>query len=836
MKKLNKTDLHDYQNQTVQHIVGHSDSMLWLGLGLGKTISSLTAFDILQKIGAINAVLVIAPLRVCQLVWRQEGLKWQHVSHLTFSVMCGSEKKRIRALFRKADVYLINYESLSWLSIQLQHYFIDQGKPLPFDMLIFDEVSKVKRSASKRFEAFSPIAQYFNRRVGLTASPCSNGLHDLWAQFFMLDGGARLGTHYPTFQSAFFHQVGQAQHNKWEPYKDTRDMIVNRISDMTIEMSAADHLDMPELLVVDVEIDLPPAKAKLYAELEKNFFIELDEGGSIEVFNRAALCNKLLQFSNGIVYNYPDPDNMENQVEEFIHDEKYKALDDIIANSGDEPILLAYNFSSERREIEKRYPKARCLTGVSEEEAIEIMTKFNNGQIKLLIGHPLCLVGDTEVLTETRGWVKITNIKASERVFDGVDFVAHDGCSYSGYSTVIDVFGIGMTPEHRLKINEQWVKGKDVRDNSNTRREACYTYKGNDTYISAMCPMQRCEQNDTSIRKKAQQVASDTLSTVSARQVSHDESHKILLDMAAHARTSKRSFGRKLSRSWGWCLFGMGSVRELLQRYVFDIFGSPNNRANRREWKLRKVKLQVDHNVRSTSKQENNKTSKLQRCANALGRIVPAVGVFQNNATREIEQRNERRSSRGGCSKIELQQAWSKTRNIDWSTDDERTGNTAKCIRSNSVETSENKQDREVNRKEHVYDLVNCGVRKQFLVRNPSGDIFISHNSAGHGINLQESCHIVVWFGLNYNLELYEQFIGRIDRQGQSNPVQCFRIVCRDTMDYAVMGALYNKDKTQSAMRDAIGSYRGKAIDSEVLYEDMSVGPPPPKIAPPPPN
>jgi len=472
MNNLHLHHLHEYQKQTVNHVVRNPFSMLWLGLGLGKTISTLTAFDFLRMTGQTRAMLVIAPLRVCQLVWKQEAIKWSHVNHLTFSDITGTKKKRDNALFRQAQVYLINYESLSWLAMMLEHHFINQGRPLPFDMLVFDEVSKVKRSVSKRFEAFAPIARHFTRRVGLTASPCSNGLQDLWGQFFMVDGGERLGTNYPTFQSAFFHQTNNRhQYAKWEAYADTKDMIVNRIADITVEMKASDHLDMPELTVIDVPIILPPKKMKQYKELEQNFFIELDHGGQLEVFNKAALSNKLLQYSNGIIYNYEDPEDISTQTQEFIHDEKYKALDDIITSSGDDPILLAYSFASEREEIMKRYPDAECLTGVKEHEAVDIMTRFNAGKIKLLIAHPL---------------------------------------------------------------------------------------------------------------------------------------------------------------------------------------------------------------------------------------------------------------------------------------------------------------------------------------------------SAGHGLNLQETCNIVVWFGLNYNLELYEQFIGRIHRQGQKNPVRCLRIVCVDTMDYAVMDALAHKDETQTAMRDAINRYRVK--------------------------
>ena len=614
--KLDKSNLHQYQNQVINEMMQKPEFMCWMGLGLGKSITTLTAFSYLKQMGLSKSMLVIAPLRVAQLVWRQEGAKWEHIKHLSFSLVCGSAAKRERALFSKADIYLINYESMSWLAMVLEHFFIKQGMPLPFDTLVFDEVSKVKRSVSKRFEAFKPILPHFKRRIGLTASPCSNGLHDLFGQFYSLDLGKRLGEHYPTFQSQFFKQINCGQFSKFEPYGDSKQMIVNRISDITIEMKADDHLDMPLFKVIDIEIDLPVKKMKAYKKLERDFFIELDNGAEIEVFNKASLSNKLLQYSNGLLYNYPDPTNMELQEIEHIHDEKYKALDELISDSGDEPILLAYSFQSERNKILKTYPDAECLTGVKEEQAVDIMTRFNTGKIKLLIAHPLCLHGDTEVLTENRGWVKITDTSKNERVFDGIEFVSHDGCSYSGYKEVIDVMGVLMTPGHKLWINNKWEKGKDVNANKNIRKKARYCYKGNDKYLIRMCEMR------------------------------------------------------------------------------------------------------------------------------------------------------------------------------------------------NHIQTSESQQNRETNKKADVYDLVNCGKRNRFLIRNNKGEMFISKNSAGHGLNLQEKCHIVVWFGLNYNLELYEQFTGRIFRQGQQHPVQCFRIICRDTMDIAVMTALEDKNRTQQSMRNAIGRYR----------------------------
>ena len=397
--KLTLSQFHDYQTLTVNHLLSHQDAMIWLGLGLGKTVTTLTAFKDLRTMGLAKKMLVVAPLRVCELQWEQEAHKWEHLfGQFKFAKMIGTSKKRQTALFSEADIYMVNYESLRWLTLQLDYYFVKQGTPIPFDTITFDEISKMKRSESARFEAFKPLIAEFNRHWGLTASPASNGLQNLWAQYFCVDNGERLGEEYSQFIQRFFHKEG-GEYGKYIPYKNEGDgtgldmsskqMIVNKIKDITLEIPAEGNLDMPPFNVLDIHVALPPGKMKQYVKLEKDFFVELDNGAIVEPFNSAALASKLLQFSNGIVYNYPEEDNPEFRVEEFVHDKKYQALDDIMTESGDEPIFLAYNFSSEREELLKRYPDARCMTGVSEEEAVEIQDLFNTGQIKLLIAHPL---------------------------------------------------------------------------------------------------------------------------------------------------------------------------------------------------------------------------------------------------------------------------------------------------------------------------------------------------------------------------------------------------------------------------------------------------------------
>lgn len=387
--RLTEAHLHDYQRRTLDHMNHCDNSMLWLGLGLGKTVSALTNIVQRQKAGKVKKVLIVAPLRVIQLTWKQEADKWDHTKHLKFASMTGSPKKRQNALFSNADVYLTNFESLGWLALQLQTYWINQGQEIPFDMIIWDEISKMKRPESNRFKDFSPLIKHFKYSIGLTASPASNGLHNVWGQFFVLDSGQRLGREYDVFKQRFFHKEG-GDYGKYVPYDNTRDMIVDCVSDMTIQIGAEGHLELPEFQNIDIKINMTPKLMKGYLSLEQDFELELESGENLEVFNAAALASKLLQYSSGEVYTYPDPEaRPDYRIIEFVHKLKDEALDTIIEDSGDEPILLAYNFSSERDRIMKKYPTSRCLTGASEEEAVEIMDKFNKGGIKLLLCHPL---------------------------------------------------------------------------------------------------------------------------------------------------------------------------------------------------------------------------------------------------------------------------------------------------------------------------------------------------------------------------------------------------------------------------------------------------------------
>ena len=354
-----------------------------------NTTTTLHAIMRRKRAGEVKKVLLVAPLRVIQLTWRQEAEKWHDTHDLRFSNMTGTAKQRQMALFSNADIYMTNFESLGWLALQLQNYWINQGYEIPFEMVVWDEISKMKRPESNRFKDFAPMIEHFKYTVGLTASPASNGLHNTWGQFYVLDAGKRLGNDYKQFQSRFFHKLS-GDYGKWVAYENTRDMIIQQVSDITIEISAEGNLELPDFQSIDIVVKLTPKLMKGYLKLESEFQVELESGEDVEVFNTQALASKLLQYSSGVIYNHPDPEGRPDyRVEEFVHKIKDEALDDIIVESGDEPILLAYNFSSERSRIMAKYPDAKCLTGATEEDAIKIMAEFNSGSLKLCLVHPL---------------------------------------------------------------------------------------------------------------------------------------------------------------------------------------------------------------------------------------------------------------------------------------------------------------------------------------------------------------------------------------------------------------------------------------------------------------
>ena len=389
--ELSPTNFHNYQCDMVNFLINNpKEAMLYTFLGSGKTSAVLSLMAYERAWGRKGRMLVVAPKTVCQLTWQQEAIKWAHTRSLTIENMSGGAKHRQTTLFRSnADIVLINYESLGWLQLQLNAYFINQDKPLPFEYIVFDEISKMKESKSQRFKDFAPITKHFKSRIGLTASPSSEGILGTWSQFYLLDQGDRLGVVLSDFREQYFHKTDGA-HGKWIPYDNdrTKQMVVSKVQDMTLILEAKGNIEMPPCTIIDRFVTLSAKNMKKYLILEAELFLELDSGGTCEVQNSVALSNKLLQVGSGFIYEQEDPDDLATRETHYIHTQKNDELDTVMEETADEPILLFYGFKAERLRIMEKYPKARCITGASDAEAVDMLNEFNSGRLKLLLGHP----------------------------------------------------------------------------------------------------------------------------------------------------------------------------------------------------------------------------------------------------------------------------------------------------------------------------------------------------------------------------------------------------------------------------------------------------------------
>jgi SNF2 family DNA or RNA helicase len=365
---LTRDDLHPYQKRAVQFILDKKKVALFLGLGMGKTVSTLTAISDLVDGLEVSKVLIIAPLRVANTVWHKELSNWSHINHLTYSICTGSEKNRIAALEKNADIYLINADVVPWL--------VDYVNPKkwPFDMVIYDESSLFKNHGSKRFKAMKKTLPRCNYSVLLTGTPSPNGLLDIWSQIFLLDSGDRLGKNITAYRGRWFESDYMGY--SFTPRYGAQDEIQGLMSDISLSMQAEDYLELPDKLMINKNVDLPTKCATQYKELEKEFLLALDNDLEIEAPSAAAVANKLLQICNGSIYT-------ENGEYEILHNEKIKALRGIIDDNPNENILIAYNYKFDKDCILKEFKQARVLGKKGEE-----VDKWNNGEIPLLLAHP----------------------------------------------------------------------------------------------------------------------------------------------------------------------------------------------------------------------------------------------------------------------------------------------------------------------------------------------------------------------------------------------------------------------------------------------------------------
>lgn len=364
---------YDYQAYAIDKIIDNKRFGLFLDMGLGKTVSTLTAIEQLKyDYLDVDKVLVIAPKRVAEDTWAQEVDKWTHLTHLDVSLVLGTPKQREQALEKNADIYVTNKENTKWICERFK-------KDWPFDMVVIDELSTFKNSDSQRFKILKKKWPLFNRFVGLTGTPAPKNIMDLWAQIYLIDGGERLGKFKTHFRQRYFyptHKVAEHTFN-WELKNGAKDEIYKMISDVTVSMESKDYLKMPERVDTVKEAKLSKKERALYDELEQNMVIEndIDDDKDIVALNSASLSNKLLQMSNGAVY--ADDGSITH-----IHDKKLELLDEIVEESQGQPILVMYNYKHDKERLLERYSFAETL------DSDDYMERWNNGEIQMLITHP----------------------------------------------------------------------------------------------------------------------------------------------------------------------------------------------------------------------------------------------------------------------------------------------------------------------------------------------------------------------------------------------------------------------------------------------------------------
>jgi SNF2 domain protein len=362
--------LHNYQEYAKDFIIKNKKCGLFLDMGLGKTVTSLTAIDILMNDYLdVGKVLVIAPKNVAENTWTDEIQKWDHLRGLKVKCISGTAVKRRKDLDEEADIYTISRDNVVWLVDELK-------KDWKFDTLIIDELSSFKNPSSKRFKKLKTVTPFFDRVIGLTGTPAPNSYMDLWSQIYLLDRGERLGKNITAFRRQFFNAYSRGMYVEYELKEGAKEKIDDLISDICVSMKSKDYLkDLKEPIIIDYKVKLDNKEFKLYRDMAKEAVAEVTEKDKVVALSAAVVTNKLLQMANGTVYG-------DDKKPFKIHERKLETLDDILEQAQNENILVFYNFQSDLENILSKFPEAKKFEGS------EDIRNWNSGKIKMLLLHP----------------------------------------------------------------------------------------------------------------------------------------------------------------------------------------------------------------------------------------------------------------------------------------------------------------------------------------------------------------------------------------------------------------------------------------------------------------
>ena len=371
---MKRDDLHFYQRYCVDFILSNPISAILISCGMGKSVITLTAiYELCLNRFEVNKVLVVAPLRVARDTWPEEIQKWDHLRGLTYSVAVGTATERRAALMQKAHIHIINRENVQWL-------IEESGLPFDYDMVVIDELSSFKSYQAKRFRSLMKARPKVQRIVGLTGTPSSNGLMDLWAEFRLLDMGKRLGRFITHYRDEFFlpDKRSAQQVFTYKPKPGAEDEIYRRISDITISMKSTDYLRMPECVMNEVRVGMSDSEAHLYKAMKDDLVVTL-KGEEIDAVNAAALSGKLCQMANGALYG-------EDRHTLPIHERKLDALEDLIEGANGKPVMVAYWFKHDLARIEERLHKRHIP--FSRLDTQDSIIRWNRGELPVALIHP----------------------------------------------------------------------------------------------------------------------------------------------------------------------------------------------------------------------------------------------------------------------------------------------------------------------------------------------------------------------------------------------------------------------------------------------------------------
>lgn len=435
-----KFNPYTYQLKSIQFIDDTPYCALLLDMGLGKSVITLTEINCLLERKEISHVLIVAPKLVAENTWSQEMEKWDHLKHLTYSIISGTPRQRVEAYKKNAQIYVIGRDNLKWLN--------DTAKKPFYDMLVLDELTSFKNRRSFRWHAVKSIRPFMKRVVGLTGTPTPNGMKDMWAQFYCIDQGERLERTQGRFFDLYFNTfVKNYRMFRCELKIGAEQLIRNKIQDISLSMQAKDLLELPTLLVRDIRINLGEKEMKSYKDFEKENVLDLIDQDSILAINAAALCSKLAQYANGFVYDS----------EHFVHevnDKKITALEELVEQVNESNILIFYQFQADAERIISRIPSARKYMSGKD------LKDWNAGKIHILLAHPANLSyglnlqqGGNYIFWFGTGWNSELYSQANARLYR------------QGQTKTVYIYRLicsGTIDEQQLKAVDKKIKEQDA--------------------------------------------------------------------------------------------------------------------------------------------------------------------------------------------------------------------------------------------------------------------------------------------------------------------------------------------------------------------------------------